>query len=147
MISKLSFLSTHYLRRDPDSYIWYSIVQYLANFTVLREHDLQSKCELIWSARTHIDAKNWFVNIWEKIHWNTKPSTDHTSRISIEAPRIKKYKTPLVSTQNITMSDSRYTVVRSERVEGMSGLILGLRSANKKRRYFATTSLFCWVQT
>ena len=30
--------------------------------------------------------------------------------------------------------------------KGWSGLILGLRPANKRRRYFVTTSLIGWVQ-
>ena len=28
-----------------------------------------------------------------------------------------------------------------------SGLILGLRPTNERRRYFVTTSLICWAQT
>ena len=31
-------------------------------------------------------------------------------------------------------------------LRGKTGLILGLRSANERRRYFVTTSLIDWVQ-
>ena len=51
------------------------------------------------------------------------------------------------ATMVLTLPDKQILVFHEEGFNTLTGLILGLHLANKRRRYFVTTSLIGWAQT
>ena len=59
------------------------------------------------------------------------------------APAESKYE-PIISRRCVKILYVKYSGVLGD---PMTGLVLGLRPANERRRYFVTTSLIGWEQT